>query len=375
MAKRKRKPASPAQARRPVLGNDPFERGAAPRPPPVASAAVPGSPVLDAAPVVEATPEPVVPPPVPPRGPAAGGGEARLAEEVRKTGPGAYTEELRELLVRLLPALRDSLAPLASLATLVGSPGRLDEYGMDAEILGRARAVLDFFLGTWWRVDVQGADLLPEQPFVLVANHGGTAPWDAAVLRTTLARLTSPRELRPLLDPRALAVPVVGSLLVRLGAAPLRAEVALSLLDRGSSICLFPEGPREAPRPWSDRYRLTRFGRGGFARIAALARAPIVPCAIVGSEEAAAPLDRRGWLAEALHLPLLTVAPALPLSGLLSWLPLPSRWSIRFGDPIAPPPPERAEDAQAVAAAGERVRAELQRMLDADIAARRSVYL
>jgi 1-acyl-sn-glycerol-3-phosphate acyltransferase len=246
---------------------------------------------------------------------------------------------------------------------------------MDAEMLVRARAVLDFFLGSWWRVDVHGADLLPDQPFVLVANHGGTVHWDAAVLRATVARLATPREMRPLLEARSLAAPLVGPFLVRMGAAPLRADVALSLLARGSSICLFPEGSRDTPRPWADRYRVTRFGRGGFARIAALARAPIVPCAIVGSEEAAAPFDRHGWLAESLHLPLLALAPPLPFVGLLSWLPLPSRWSIRFGQPIAPPPPERADDAVAVAAAGERVRAELQRMLDADLAARRSVFL
>jgi 1-acyl-sn-glycerol-3-phosphate acyltransferase len=293
----------------------------------------------------------------------------------RTTGPAAYTEELRELLVRLLPALRDALAPLAALGTLVGTPARLDEHGMDHDLPVRARAVLDFFLGTWWRVDVQGADRIPDGPVVVVANHGGTVNWDAAVLRAVASRLATPRELRPLLDPGALASPVLGALLVRLGAAPLRTDVALSLLDRGSSVAVFPEGPREAPRPWGDRYRVTRFGRGGFARVAALARAPIVPCSIVGSEEAAAPFDRRGWLAEALHLPLLALAPPLPLAGLLTWMPLPSRWSVRFGDPIAPPPPERAEEAGAVAAAGERVRAELQRMLDADLAARRSVFL
>ena len=367
MPTRKRKPARAAQARRPVLGNDPFERGAATRSPASAVAPEPPPPVLP----VELPARVQAPPPEPP----IGDGEARLAEVVRRTGPAAYTEELRELLVRLLPALRDTLAPLAALVTLVGSPARLDEHGMDADLLTRARAVLDFFLGTWWRVDAQGTDLLPEGPFVLVANHGGTTHWDAVVLRAWLARLATPRELRPLLDPRALAAPLVGPLLVRMGAAPLRADVALSLLARGSSICLFPEGPREAPRPWADRYRVTRFGRGGFARIAALARVPIVPCAIIGSEEAAAPFDRRGWLAESLHLPLLALAPPLPLAGLLSWFPLPSRWSVRFGDPIAPPPPERAEDAVAVAAAGERVRSELQRMLDADLAARRSVFL
>jgi len=370
MATPKRKRAPPGPARRPVLGNDPFQRGAAPRPPSASS--------LAAEPMAGPAPPPVAAPaathPVT-QEPLAGDGEARLAEAARSTGPAAYTEEVRELLVRLLPALRDALAPLASLASLVSAPSRLDEHGMDPQFLVRARAVLDFFVGTWWRVDVRGTDLLPDTPFVLVANHGGTAHWDAAVLRAVTARPPASRELRPLLDPRALAVPLVGPMLSRLGAAPLLPEVALSLLDRGASVAIFPEGPREVARPWADRYRLTRFGRGGFARIAALARVPIVPCSILGSEEAAAPFDRRGWLAESLHIPLLSLAPALPLAGLFSWLPLPSRWSVQFGSPIAPPPPEQAEDPGAVAAAGERVRAELQRMLDADLASRRSVFL
>ena len=378
MATRKRKPARSAKARRPVLGNDPFARGAAPR----TSAVQPAAEVRPSE-VRPSAPRPSAPEtaPRPPDVPAvahpepAGAGEARLAEAARRTGPAAYADELRVLLVRLLPALRESLAPLASLATLVAAPARLDEHGMDPDFLGRARAVLDFLVQTWWRVDVLGSDLLPDQPFVLVANHGGSVPWDAVVVRATAARLQSPREVRPLLEPRALATPLLGPALVRMGAAPLRADVALSLLDRGASVCLFPEGERDEPRPWADRYRITRFGRGGFARVAALARAPIVPCSIIGSEEAGAPLDRRGWLGEALHLPLLALAPPLPLGGLLSWMPLPSRWSVRFGSAIAPPPPDQADDAAAIAAAGEKVRGALQRMLDADLAARRSVFL
>ena len=200
MASRKRKPARAAQPRRPVLGNDPFERGAAERP--VLARPRSGSP-----PPPPAAARPAAPPRRPgrgPRRPPLGDGEARLAEVARSTGAAAYTEELRELLVRLRPALRDAVAPLASLATLLGSTARLDEHGMDADLLVRGRAVLDFFLGSWWRVDVHGADLLPDEPFVLVANHGGTVHWDAAVLRATLARQATPRELRPLLDPRAL---------------------------------------------------------------------------------------------------------------------------------------------------------------------------
>ena len=372
MSTRDRKPGSVPRARRPVLGNDPFARGAAPRE--TVAAGVPAAASSAAAPVpAVASPAAAASAPAPVTG--IGDGEARLAEEARRTGPAAYTDELRVLLVRLLPALRDSLAPLASLARVLGTPARLDEHGMDPDLPLRARAVLDFFLDTWWRVDVHGVALLPEQPVVVVANHGGTMAWDALVLRASAARPPAPREVRPLLEPGALAAPLIGPLLVRMGAAPLRPEVALSLLDRGTSIALFPEGARDAPRPWSDRYRVTRFGRGGFARVAALARAPIVPCAIVGSEEASAPFDRRGWLAEVLRLPLLAVAPPLPLAGLLGWLPLPSRWSIRFGAPVTPPPPESADDAAAMATVGERVRSELQRMLDADLAARRSVFL
>ena len=368
MSTRDRKPARAPRARRPVLGNDPFSRGAAvritappPKPPPAAA-----SPEKE---VLSPPPSSSVP------DSSLGAGEARLAEEVRRTGPAAYTDELRVLLVRLLPALRDALSPLASLASLIGAPARLDEFGMDRDLPIRGRAVLDFFLDTWWRVDIRGAALLPERPVVVVANHGGALAWDALVLRVASARPPAPRELRPLLDPRALAAPIIGPLLVRMGAAPLRPEVALSFLEHGSSIALFPEGPRDAPRPWSDRYRITRFGRGGFARVAALARAPIVPCAIVGSEEASAPFDRRGWLAESLRLPLLTMAPPLPLATPFAWMPLPSRWSVRFGEPIAPPPSEKADDASAMATAGEQVRAELQRMLDVDLASRRSVFL
>ena len=368
MSTRDRKPASAPPARRPVLGNDPFARGAAPRaaPPPPET-----SPEAEPHEKAVLTPRPT--PPVP--DPSMGAGEARLAEELRRAGPAAYADELRVLLVRLLPALRDALSPLASLASLIGAPARLDEHGMDRDLPIRARAVLDFFLDTWWRVEVRGAALLPERPVVVVANHGGALAWDALVLRVAGARPPASRELRPLLDPRALAAPIIGPLLVRMGAAPLRPEVALSFLERGTSIALFPEGPRDAPRPWSDRYRITRFGRGGFARMAALAGAPIVPCAIVGSEEASAPFDRRGWLAESLRLPLLTSTPALPLAAPLGWLPLPSRWSVRFGEPIAPPPSGRADDAAAMATAGEQVRNELQRMLDVDLASRRSVFL
>ena len=370
----KGKGAAPsARSRRPVLGNDPFLRGAAARevtvPPPRQAAEGRAEPVpspAEAAARLDRIESRV--------DEALDGAEARLAELARRTGPATYAEELRELLVRLLPALRDSLKPLASLAKLFAAPGGLDRFGMDPRLWEAARPLLDFLFDTWWRVDLRGLDAVPAGPAVVVANRGGALPWDALVLRIAADRPPLGRDLRPLLDAAALSVPVAGSLAARLGAVAATPPNAQSALSSGSLLAVFPEGHAAGAKPWNERYRIQRFGRGGFVRVASRARVPIVPCAIVGSEEASAPFERQGWLAEALGLPLLSLAPGLPLPP-LAWAPLPSRWSIRFGPPVEPPPPASADDTAAAAAAADQVRKTLQRLLDGEVAARRSVFL
>ena len=106
------------------------------------------------------------------------------------------------------------------------------------------------------------------------------------------------------------------------------------------------------------------------------ARAPIVPCAILGSEEASPGIARTGWLAERLGVPLLSANPSLRV-GAAALLPLPSRWTIRFGEPVEVRDhgPEAADDPSVVNALAERVRAAVQAMLDEGLAARSSVYL
>src|SRR5512137_562169 len=282
--------ASRERAKRPALGNDPFERGAAPRAPaPQRSAkarsdGVPPDRHPDGAEAAADAP--------------AGGGEARLDEVLRRSGSASYVNEIRELVVRLLPALVEQLRPLASLAKLLARPGSLDAHGMDPRLAETAKPFLDFLYERWWRVAVRAVDRIPAGGAVVVANHGGALPWDALVLRLALGRAVPPRDLRPLLDEAALSAPFLGPAARRLGAVPATPDNALALLGAGTLVGVFPEGSRGGEKPWGERYRVQRFGRGGFARIALLAGAPLVPCAIVGGEEATAPVSRAGWLGE-----------------------------------------------------------------------------
>ncbi len=144
----------------------------------------------------------------------------------------------------------------------------------------------------------------------------------------------------------------------------------------GELVGVFPEGSAGARKPWRERYRLQRFGRGGFVKVALRARVPIVPCAIVGSEESSPGISRAGWLAERLGVPLIGKGAALRF-GPAALVPLPSRWSLRFGEPIsvADHDPAAADDDAVVNTLTERVRAALQAMLEEDLGARSSVFL
>lgn len=154
------------------------------------------------------------------------------------------------------------------------------------------------------------------------------------------------------------------------------AEAAEAILRDGGMVGVFPEGSQGARKPWRDRYQLLGFGRGGFAKLALRTGATIVPCAILGSEEASPGISRPGWLADRLGIPLLSGNPALRL-GAAAFLPLPSKWTIGFGEPIdtSASGREAAEDPRAVGDLTARVRSTLQAMLDQAVAARGSVYL
>jgi 1-acyl-sn-glycerol-3-phosphate acyltransferase len=301
--------------------------------------------------------------------------EARLQELAGKAGLGG--RDLGGVLLALLPRLGERLFAAAELVRLLEPPERLDRFGMDPRFGERASPLLDFLYGTWWRAEARGIERVPSAgPALVVANRGGAVPWDALVLRHALRRdHPAHRDLRPLLDDAACAIPIFGGAAIRLGAVRANPENADRILDDGGLVGVFPEGSG-GPRPWADRYRIQRFGRGGFTKIALRHGAPIVPCAIVGSEEAAPPVSRGGWLAERLFPTAAGVAALLRLAP-AALAPLPSKWSLRFGEPIvtAGPGAAAADDPAAVNEITDATRAAIQAMLDEDVAARASVFL
>jgi 1-acyl-sn-glycerol-3-phosphate acyltransferase len=255
----------------------------------------------------------------------------------------------------------------------------VDEFGFDPHLTGTMLAPLARPLHErWWRVDWVAMENVPaEGPALLVANHAGTLPWDAIVLKFgVLDHHPARRHVRLLAADLVFRLPFVGAMARKSGNTLACEEDALRLLRHDEVLGVFPEGYKGVGKPWRERYRLQRFGRGGFIELALRAKAPIVPVAIVGSEEIYPLISRARPLARALGLPYFPVTPFFPWLGPLGMIPLPSKWIVEFGEPLPTDeyPDDAWEDGLTILELTERVREDIQSMLTRNLAARRSVF-
>ncbi|HEX3597802.1 MAG TPA: 1-acyl-sn-glycerol-3-phosphate acyltransferase, partial [Polyangiaceae bacterium] len=185
------------------------------------------------------------------------------------------------------------------------------------------------------------------------------------------------RELRWLAEDYVYHLPFVGAFISRIGGVRACPENAERLLTKESLVAVFPEGVKGIGKLFRERYRLQRFGRGGFIRLCLRTRTPLVPCAVVGAEEATPLLYKDETISKLLGLPYLPVTPTFPLLGPVGLLPAPTKWQIRFGEPMHFDDfePEAADDPVLVGRLAERVRASIQRMLGEVLSDRKSVWL
>lgn len=255
----------------------------------------------------------------------------------------------------------------------------VDEFGFDPELTEKVLAPLVRpFHRDWWRVDWIGMENVPaEGPALLVANHAGTVPMDAVVMKFgVLDHHPAHRHVRLLAADLAFRSPLIGPLARKSGNTLACEEDALRLLSNGEVLGVFPEGYKGVGKHFRDRYKLQRFGRGGFIELALRARVPIVPVAIVGSEEIYPLIGHAKPIARLFGFPYFPVTPFFPWLGPLGMIPLPSKWIIEFGDPIPTDtyPEDAWQDGLTVFDLTDHVRDIIQQTLVRNLQARRSVF-
>jgi len=254
----------------------------------------------------------------------------------------------------------------------------VDEFGLDAVYEERMRPFATFLYEKYFRVDTVGVENIPRNGRCLVvANHSGTLPLDGWMLRTAVRlRHADARDLRWLVEDYVYHLPFAGAFIGRVGGVRACQENAERLLASGSLVAVFPEGVKGIGKLYRERYKLQRFGRGGFIRLCLRTGTPLVPCAIIGAEEASPMLHRDERVSKALGLPYLPVTPTFPLLGPLGLVPAPTKWKIVFGELVSFDgySPEAADDPVLVGRLADRVRAGIQSMLEAALGERKSVW-
>lgn len=253
-----------------------------------------------------------------------------------------------------------------------------DAYGTDPAVIELLRPLLLFLYRRWWRVSVSGLEHVPAQGrAMLLANHSGVLPWDASMITTAVYEdHPTQRLVRSLYLDWFNNVPLIAPIFTALGQVSAHPDNARRLLDEEQLICIFPEGAKGIGKPFSQRYRLARFGRCGFVRTALQTGAPIIPVAVIGAEEIYPLIGNLKPVARMIGAPFFPVTPFFPWLGVLGAIPLPTRWHIS----ILPPIPTAhygaaaAEDPLLVFMLCEQVRQTIQQELHTRVAARSSVF-
>ncbi|TNM36280.1 acyltransferase family protein [Nocardioides albidus] len=266
---------------------------------------------------------------------------------------------------------------LAFLRRRVTGDYSVDEYGFDPEVTERFfMAALRPLAQKWFRIEVRGVENIPaEGGALVVSNHSGTVPVDGLMTMVSIHDHTG-RFLRPLGADLVFRLPVVGSVARKGGATLACSEDAERMLRGGELVGVWPEGFKGIGKPFSERYKLQRFGRGGFVSAALRTGVPIVPLSVVGAEEIYPLVGNIPSLARLLGVPYIPITPLFPLLGPLGLVPLPSKWLLEFGEPIRTDEYDdgAAEDPMLVFNVTDQVRETIQQTLYSLLMQRESVF-
>jgi 1-acyl-sn-glycerol-3-phosphate acyltransferase len=317
-----------------------------------------------------------------PIGEGTGSGRARRKQSARvaaQTQPDGAPAAEQQAPVPETEWERKLAGRLAFLRRRITGEYEVDEFGFDPDLSDHVIAApFRPLYNKWFRVETRGLENVPDDGSALiVGNHSGTLPMDAVM--TSLALLDhhpARRHLRLLAADLVFATPFLAPLARKAGNTLACNADAERLLNGGELVGVFPEGFKGIGKPFSERYKLQRFGRGGFVSAALRTGAPIIPVSIVGAEEIYPMVANLKSLARVLGLPYLPITPTFPALGPLGLVPLPSKWIIEFGEPIetAQLGAAAADDPMLVFDLTDQVRETIQQTLYQLLMSRRSVF-
>ncbi len=308
-----------------------------------------------------------------------GDGPTGRRRKPRAAEPPPGPEEPVEVAAEAPDWERTIAGAMAFLRRRITGDYEVDDFGFDTDLtdnvlLPLMRPLYD----KWFRVEINGIENVPVVGGALiVANHSGTIPVDAAMTQLALYdHHPAHRHLRMLAADLVFTLPVVAPMARKAGATLACNEDAERLLGAGELVGVWPEGFKGIGKPFSERYKLQRFGRGGFVSAALRSGVPIIPCSIVGAEEIYPLIGNIPALARAFGLPYIPITPFFPLLGPLGLLPLPSKWIIEFGEPIETDKigSGGADDPMLVFNLTDQIRETIQQTLYKLLLARRSVF-
>jgi 1-acyl-sn-glycerol-3-phosphate acyltransferase len=259
------------------------------------------------------------------RGPLAGISPADWWSALQHAAREVFGEQWEAQLAQMLAVLRRRMT----------GDYEVDEFGFDPEVTEKLiLALLRPIAEKWFRVEVRGIENIPtEGGALIVSNHSGTVPVDALMTMVAVHDHTG-RFLRSLGADLVFRMPVVGELARKGGATLACNEDAERMLRSGELVGVWPEGFKGVGKPFSQRYKLQRFGRGGFVGAALRTGVPIIPLSVVGAEEIYPLVGNVPSLARLLGVPYVPITPFFPWLGPLGLVPLPSKWLLEFGEPI-----------------------------------------
>ncbi|GAB3491356.1 lysophospholipid acyltransferase family protein [Flexivirga lutea] len=270
-------------------------------------------------------------------------------------------------------------AALAFLRRRLTGDYEIDDFGFDRDFTEQVwLPLLRPLYRRWFRVEVRGIQHIPDDgPALVVANHSGTLPIDGLMTQVAIHdEHPKHRHVRMLGADLVFESPVIGELSRKAGTTLASNSDIERLFAAGELAAVFPEGFKGVGKPYSERYQLQRFGRGGFVSAALRAEVPIIPCAIVGAEEIFPMIGNIKGLARVLGFPYFPVTPFFPLFGLAGLVPLPSKWIIEFGAPVDTDTygAAAADDPMLVFDLTDQVRETIQQSLYSLLLQRRSIF-